>query len=910
MKVTPLYSNSYKNRQLSPNFRSKTVYESHKIIEKDILSLSEAKYLAVNPETPKQEILGVNLSRADEKTIELTSRYGNKTGTITYNPNVKQPEINVQAGSFQPVIELKDEELGITLLMTRGSTLQGNNLNVNYKPVARPDISFRSGHNLVVATGYKAEKTSEIVNNYNFNREYSTFDVFMQALRRQYTIFGLGAGYGSRLKPISDLTGDNKLSTKYPGGKNSIFEVAVLDAAMRLGKIGNIQVVRENPDNLSGTAGAIIKCLKNGTVPMDKPLILLTGDTFNNIDLSEAAYQAEQFHLSGIAMLVSAVDENELIGKAPIKFDENNEITELYPVITPENYSEIVSKAKVEGKIYTGTNIVIIQPEILSILKKFADADGKADFLEFFGLMFNTLNKNTEILEKKYPNGLTSEELKISDLVDYTGNPNPVYNKDNKALKLKAIVANKDYLSEYKCFSSDMGTIEEYFNTLHKIKKEKSIVRMKQETLDTIKSHIDDNGVIYMNTEAKSKLVQFQQKYDINSVSGNVIVHSFKPKQPVEITPAPAVNKKEEHTGGRNLLDLTYKPEENDITVGAMFLCGDVNNFAQQMIQKHGLLPFISWYLSPKGYYGAYERYVQKLYNRSNSLEMLLKYAPNWSPWKLEEKSWLLQNPSLSNVSENMRERLFHAELDKKREIPFTIGKLPEIFPNNDAFLQLIKTLKTREILDASLYIGGGNYKVERLKGGELNDKFIYLLERNNKKFILKFDRINVEDSDTVDGRKLSLIEQRSIRKNKYTAADSIYSNACISAYLQYNGCSHIPEMFYYHHGANAAIYEYIEDKDGDLFQHNLLNTEYDSLSETNKTYKMLNKLGVFLNDTAYKNTLTDSKGMKKIIDLGHASFFMPFKPGIKHYNIEFANTNGPDMSAIYAGLLNIQYSL
>ena len=51
----------------------------------------------------------------------------------------------------------------------------------------------------------------------------------------------------------------------------------------------------------------------------------------------------------------------------------------------------------------------------------------------------------------------------------------------------------------------------------------------------------------------------------------------------------------------------------------------------------------------------------------------------------------------------------------------------------------------------------------------------------------------------------------------------------------------------------------------------------------------------------AVKNNLTGLDGTKKIIDLGDANFIMLFKPGVKHYNIEFSNTNGLDMKAILA---------
>ena len=276
---------------------------------------------------------------------------------------------------------------------------------------------------------------------------------------------------------------------------------------------------------------------------------------------------------------------------------------------------------------------------------------------------------------------------------------------------------------------------------------------------------------------------------------------------------------------------------------------------------------------------------------------------PNWAPWKLEEKLWLLKHPYYANSSNLTRKTAFDSSNDLVREQNFAIGTLPTAFQSELAFIKLIEALKTSDIKEGSISCGNSYFWAKRLKGGELNDKFIYLLTNSWGKYILKFDRTNVEDAHSVNGRNLSLYEKKNIRKNKYLAADSIYSNACISRYLELNNCQNIPRLYYYNQSANAAIYEYVEDKDKDLFQNNMIDEEYSGLTETNEEYRALNELGIYLNDTALKNTLTDKDGIKKIIDLGHANFIMPFKPGVKHYNIEFSNTNGPDIRSILASL-------
>ena len=83
-----------------------------------------------------------------------------------------------------------------------------------------------------------------------------------------------------------------------------------------------------------------------------------------------------------------------------------------------------------------------------------------------------------------------------------------------------------------------------------------------------------------------------------------------------------------------------------------------------------------------------------------------------------------------------------------------------------------------------------------------------------------------------------------------------------------------------------------------------MIDTEHSDLNLYNDVIKNLREKGIYLNDTALKNFFKEADGTEKIIDLGHANFIMPFKPGLKYYNVEFANTNGPDLRTIYASFL------
>lgn len=896
MKVYPLHPN-YSNQ--NPAFKSKTIYQDNKIIEQDILSLEGEKDLFSNPVLPSQNIYGIKLTKPDEKTIQLTSRYGHKTGEIKYNPLIQQPEINVQAGSFQPIVEIEDKELGIKLLLNRGSKLEGKNLDIDYKALNQQNVSF--GHSLVITQGYKPQKTSEITKNYfSTNKQLNVEkSQYASKLKQDYTIVGLGGGYGSRLKPISDLNDDNKLSTKYPGTQKSLFELSVLDTAARVGiKSNNIKAIADSPNQLSGTAGIIIKGIKNGSIPTDKPLVVLTGDTFNNIDLPRALYDYENSSNSGIAMVVKKQSDKNIKGYAPISFNENEinsgEIQNLHPIVTEENEGSIPKNS--DGNYYIGTNITIINPKILKTLSKFSDNQGKAELVEFLGLMLNTLNKTDENLYSKYPDGLKSEELKLNDLAFSDGTPKPIENTEGKPLKLNAIVA-KDINGEDPLWQ-DVGTIEDFIGTVREISKKDSISGIDKNFISSIKKNVDSSGIIYMNPQAKAKLEAFKKKYAINNISGNVVVQSYeKPAKILNILTAKHINKdifaltNNEQDAQLFIEDLTKDPAKT-------------KEKTQELVNKYGLNNFMKWYLSPNGYYGAYEKFLDNYYKNASSIEQLLAFQPNWAPWKLEEKAWLLNNPQYNNCSKEERRDLFNSYCNNMREVPFNIGQLPKSIQSKENYQELINRLKREDVKEGTLNIGGKDYQAKRLKGGELNNKFVYLVKSQGDKFILKFDRMNVEDCNDVDYRGLSLLEKKAMRKDKYLAADSIYTNACVSKYLELNGCDSAPKLLYYDHQTNSSAYEFVEDVNEDEFQNGLIDEEYIGLDEMNDEYKKMNSIGIYLNDTAIKNILKNKNGENKIIDLGHCNFIDPTKPGVKHYNVEFANSNGPDIRAMYAGLM------
>ena len=887
MKISPVRQN------YTVSFKSQTAYFDKKVEEQDALTLDYSKSLFSNPVSPNQNFIGFNLIKNDDQTIYIKSRFDHIIGTIKHKGS-NLPKVNIIGGSHQPVIELVDEDLGIKVLLNRGSEVIGNNLNIDYKELnsqkifvnKKGKISF--GNNLFITTGYKSEKTDLDARNYFKNRENYKVEKSFYAdyIKNDYSLVGLAAGYGTRLKPVIDLENTNKPATKYPSTNKSLLDISCFDTAARAGKIQHFFLLKdgENNTNLTGTAGPIIKNLRSGLIPTSKPLVVLTGDTFNNIDLAKVLYDFERSDNTGIGVVVKDVSKGNLFNVPLVKIQKDNSIEKFHEKINNENYEEIIKENK---NFYTATNIMVIHPKILEYLKKFGDENCNADFLDFMYLMHNVMNKPLESLERKYPQGLGNKELKLEDLTDTLGYPEKIYSDKNYTpLKVNAIYA-QDINGKTPKFS-DIGTIDKFIETLHEIKNSRNINGISNNFIKKIDENINEDGVIFMQESTQDKFRQFQQKYGIKAIRGNVIVSeilSKKSQNILENSLSPYSKIAKENT--REFIEKIMKNPD------------DLKKISKDLIAEFGLNEFLKWYLSNDGYYGAYEKYVDDFYKNATSIEELLKFMPNWSPWKLEEKYWRLQNKSAENISENYAKFKYSCDTENVREQPFKIGKLPVSYFSPEIFDKLVHKIREDYIEEKDVYINGCRFGVKRLKGGDLNDKFIFKIKRYDKDFILKMDRCYTEDNHTV-----SMYDQKVIKKNKVLMADSNFTNACISKYLELNGCDNIPKLIYYDYRNDAALYEYVKDKRGDLFQKGEIDTEYSDLNMKNEVTENLRNRGIYLNDTALKNFFKDVNGSEKIIDLGHSNFIMPFKPGVKHYNVEFANINGPDLRTIYSSLL------
>lgn len=891
------------------NFKSKTLYEENLVTEKDVLTLDSRKEITTNPVTPSQRFLGVYLTRVDKQSINLVSGFGNKTGEIKYNPSRLQPKIDVLAGNFQPLIELRDDELGIRVLMARKSKLSGENLNIDYKEKTQQRISF--GHKLVVTTGYKPEQTESAVNDFFAHKSSNyvplsplLFKNENHELENEYTFVALAAGKGTRLKPISDKMQSydgvefNKPASFYPNKAGTLIEISALSHAVRAGiNQKDVDFVHDG-NNCLGTAGSIIRGLKNGKIPLDKPLVVLMSDSFNNIDINRVLKEHEQFGDSGVTIVTNLVSRPNMIDKAPIKINSAKEVLKFYDSVNKDNYRGILNDSHDLYGYHVSSGIVVISPEILSIMKNCEKRGGYCDLTEFIGLAYNILVTKNETLANKYNFTEDFPFLRFYELADWMGRPKDITNKHGDVLKMHVVEA-KAPNSETPVFY-DAGTVSGYIDAIKHVKNTPQINNIPVRFTDAIKEAVDDSGVIYMNPEAKDRLELFKKKYNIDSFEGNVIVVSSN-KLPKTQSNEAGKRIPKDLSG---LYQKTSNPEVSGKFVSELLSSGSPGKKMRELILDYGMSCFIKWYLSNDGYLGAYSDFIKNRYKDADSLDELLKIAPNWNPWMLEKKAWEIANPAHRNSSESIKNQVYEKSLGGGYEYGFSLGELDGAKLNKSEFSRLIKDIKTTLPIKKTYNFQKSSIKVNRLKGGELNDKFVYLFDNGTKKFILKLDRINVEDVHNVNNRELSKYEKKSIRRNKHMMPDSLYLDACLTKYLELNGCESVPKLQYYDYENNAALYEYVEGKEEDLFQKGEIDDEQEALNCPRQIYKDLANLGIFINDRSIRNILKDFDGNEKLIDLGHAAFIMPFKPTVKDYQLELPNACGPDARSIYSSIL------
>lgn len=287
-----------------------------------------------------------------------------------------------------------------------------------------------------------------------------------------------------------------------------------------------------------------------------------------------------------------------------------------------------------------------------------------------------------------------------------------------------------------------------------------------------------------------------------------------------------------------------------------------------------------------------FKAFTEKMFNEASSIEELIKFRPDWKPSKLSEKY-----RSLKPYSDRL-----------------TIGMIPEDLGDKNAFKQLIERIlngtsssnsnkpnNTNSFNPFSGYNNGSSYFSESTYYDQ-KDTYKENNYYNDNTSSVKADSENIKIkalSPGKTGKRPFLVETNEGKKYiikidpeaqgisaKMDACDSVGLQAIIDYYLTANDCKNSAKMYFYDEKLNAAVYEYVENKEN-------AGKAYSSSSHASEVSSKIPdviSLGVSYNDTLGSDNIIKSYDTYKMIDSGHCTYACSLKPMVSEYQRELPN--------------------
>ena len=257
------------------------------------------------------------------------------------------------------------------------------------------------------------------------------------------------------------------------------------------------------------------------------------------------------------------------------------------------------------------------------------------------------------------------------------------------------------------------------------------------------------------------------------------------------------------------------------------------------------------------GYFSAYKKYANDLFENAKSPDDLLKVSPNWHLFALQRRFG--------------------------KDIRF--GYIPEDFKFVDDFKNFANWLA---------YLPLERGKVSKLEYNRQNLLIEPLSFGESSKIPLKIQMANWND-EPISKPYVIKVQSRWFRHDDNSSAkiaeayrsDSVFVDAQIDRYLNLNDCKNANKLYFYDYGAEMAIYD-LEDGTAPDFM-------YNGIRYVNKRLQDLNDLGVYYNDATPSNFI-EKDGKLTVIDIGESSFIDPLRPGIPHLHFELPNWAGSSL--------------
>ena len=501
---------------------------------------------------------GLNVTKETEGTRDKIT-VSNDRGHVIFIGRVEQglnkkPIVTYKQGKFMPEVTIKDSSLdGKVIKMFAGSELIGDGFEFkmpgSYETLldgSSRDISFTG--RTVITTLNKEPRTINAVDSYiasGLQKEAIRGDYADVVEANDPTIVIPAGGFGERFFNIT-REDENKPSAKLPTDDRYRIIGTTLSLAASAGILtgedtDDVKYLSQNHEIEEGDGvyyaskyktdgGAISEGLRRDIIPNDRDTIILNADIFTNADISRVynalktlpnaalvipyypvnPQRAKSFGLLGIEQ-----DEN---GNLQIKeFLEKPKYTSDAPMpndfVTPGDYDKAMREynrvqsaldPKDENKFLANPGLYFLSKEAQKVLI----AQGILTPNET-GLGANTMPKIVQLANE-------------GKLLDKNGNKMKVYTVPLEAKGGKPAVWD------------DIGTAEAYLKLikdvanevrLHGTTSDNKYYGLPEFVLQDFANNTDlETGVVFDSQRARQAVAEFAQKYELNTMRGNMFV--------------------------------------------------------------------------------------------------------------------------------------------------------------------------------------------------------------------------------------------------------------------------------------------------------------------------------------------------------------------------------------------------
>lgn len=499
---------------------------------------------------------GLFVKRSENEThkkVEVTNDMGNKIFVASVKKGIEMPNVTYRQGKFMPEVTVEDVSLkGGAIKMFSGSELKGDGYSLKmpgrYYPViggAPKEISF--GGKVVLTTLTNEPRTVSAVDMYKeLNPKEHIEDGKYKAtvVENQPTVVIPAGGCGTRFYNITGEN-ENKPSAKMPTDDRFRLIGTALNLAMAAGILGsengdnihyvsqNNQIQGENVTNVDAyktDGGAIAHAIRENIIPNDKDVMILNADIFTNADVTIPYHALKTLPNAGLVIpyynaipedakrlgLLGVVGECDEFGNMQIdKFFEKRDTA--VPVSTEyatdadyndalKEYNEIqIARNPIEKDFYmTNPGFYFLSPEAAGVLVNMLNENP-----EQTGLGKNVMPKILEMMKSGELKDKDGEPMKAYTMQLQTKEQQPAIWYD-LGLADAYLDLIKDVANEYREF----GNTPE--NKYHGIPE----FLMK----DFEKAADSETGIVYMSSDAKDNAKEFSEKFNVNSMKGNILV--------------------------------------------------------------------------------------------------------------------------------------------------------------------------------------------------------------------------------------------------------------------------------------------------------------------------------------------------------------------------------------------------